>query len=326
MNNSLKNVIKEIVKNYGETILSEPKRVSAFLADLAREEPKPKKNALVKCLEYGFAQILKNVSESERVICKQKLAQRLHEEEGLDLGLCRETVELIAAVLFGASLIDPSAADLFAKWRLIRTFDGFKNYERITSIAFSPDSEYIVTGSNLSLKLWEIESGWFVHTFEGYEGNIDSAAYSPDGKYITTVSRGNTLKLWEAASGRLVSISEVHDEKVKSVAFSPNGNYFVSRSQDKKLELRDAKSEKLIRSFEEHEVSIESFTFSPDSKYIASGSYEKNVKLWETESGQLIRTFDFEENDTRTKSIAAFSPNGKYIFSASGNSLYQWGL
>ena len=101
MNKNLLNVVKDIIAKYGETVLAEPKRVSALFADLAREEPKPHKNALVKCLEHGFTPILKGVRENERDNCKQRLAQRLHEEEGLDLGLCGETVKLLAVALFG---------------------------------------------------------------------------------------------------------------------------------------------------------------------------------------------------------------------------------
>jgi hypothetical protein len=104
MNANLLNVVKEIVTQCGEQVLSEPKRVSAFFADLAKDEPKPQKNALVKCFEHGFVQILKNAAEPDRALCKQQLAQKLHEEEGLDLGLCGDTLELLAAVLFGEQL------------------------------------------------------------------------------------------------------------------------------------------------------------------------------------------------------------------------------
>jgi hypothetical protein len=101
MNNNLLKVLTEITAQYGDSILSEPKRVSAFLADLAQDEPKPHKNALVKCLEHGFTQTLKDIPENERGSCKQQLAQKMHDEEGLDLGLCGETLELLALVLFG---------------------------------------------------------------------------------------------------------------------------------------------------------------------------------------------------------------------------------
>ena len=101
MNGNLLNVVKEMVGRYGESVLSEPRRVAALFADLAKDEPKPRKNAFVKCLEHGFAQMLKTVPEQERALCKQRLAQKLHEEEGLDLGLCGDSIGILAAVLFG---------------------------------------------------------------------------------------------------------------------------------------------------------------------------------------------------------------------------------
>ena len=100
MSANLLNVLKEITAQYGDSVLSDTKRVSALLSDLARDEPKPQKYALIKCLEHGFARVLKNASESERAAWKQQLAQKLRDEEGLDLGLCDETLEMLAAVLF----------------------------------------------------------------------------------------------------------------------------------------------------------------------------------------------------------------------------------
>jgi len=100
MNTNLLNIINRIVAEQGEGILSEPRRITAFFADLAKDEQKSQKNAFIKCLEHGFAQALKNVAEPDRDACKQRLAQRLNDEEGLDLRLCGEALELLAAVLF----------------------------------------------------------------------------------------------------------------------------------------------------------------------------------------------------------------------------------
>jgi large subunit ribosomal protein L7/L12 len=100
MNDNFLIIIKQIVTDQGDSIFSNPRRVSAFFADLARDIPKPQKNAFVKCLERQSAQILKNAAELDRETCKQRLAQKLNEEEGLDLGLCGEAIELLAAVLF----------------------------------------------------------------------------------------------------------------------------------------------------------------------------------------------------------------------------------
>ena len=100
MKNSLLNIIKKITQKYGEAVLNKPGSISAFLEKQVHDVPRPQKNAFIKSLEYGFVKILKNTAESERAGLKQHLAQKLHDEEGFDIGLCRETIKLLAAVLF----------------------------------------------------------------------------------------------------------------------------------------------------------------------------------------------------------------------------------
>ena len=101
MNAELFSVVKEIVEKHSDSVLADPRRVSAFLADMAQEVPKPQKGTFIKCLEQGFAQILKNAAETDRANCKLQLAQRLNKDEGLDIHLCEESLALLAAVLFG---------------------------------------------------------------------------------------------------------------------------------------------------------------------------------------------------------------------------------
>jgi formylglycine-generating enzyme required for sulfatase activity len=96
----LLDIIKQIVAKEGEKILSEPRRVSAFFMDLAKDEPKPQKLAFVKCLEHEFAKILKDVAEKELPNCKESLAKKLNSEEGLELKLCKEAVDMLCAALF----------------------------------------------------------------------------------------------------------------------------------------------------------------------------------------------------------------------------------
>ncbi|MCL2442885.1 MAG: hypothetical protein FWD13_05395 [Treponema sp.] len=101
MNANLSDIVKQIVTEQGEDILSNPKRISAYFADLARDIPKPQKNAFIKSLEHGFVQTLKDVSAGERDNCRQTLTQKLHEEEGFELKLCEETLAMLVEVLFG---------------------------------------------------------------------------------------------------------------------------------------------------------------------------------------------------------------------------------
>jgi len=100
MNTDLLNKLTQFVAERGESILSDPKTVSNFLSDYPRIWEKKEKIALIKCLEFKFAQKLQNVNKEYRTNCKQKLAKEL-EDEGLDICLCKNTVELLATVLYG---------------------------------------------------------------------------------------------------------------------------------------------------------------------------------------------------------------------------------
>jgi len=93
-------VMKQIVTEKGEEILLEPKRVKAFFSDLAKDEPKPQKRAIIECLEHNVVGMLKGVTEEERTNCKEKLAQKLNAEEGLELRLYREAINTLCAVLY----------------------------------------------------------------------------------------------------------------------------------------------------------------------------------------------------------------------------------
>jgi WD40 repeat protein len=187
----------------------------------------------------------------------------------------------------------------------------------VTSVAFSPDGRYALSGSvDKTLKLWEVSSGKVVRTFSGHSNSVNSVAFSPDGKYALSGSVDKTLKLWEVASGKVVRTFAGHSDEVNSVAFSPDGKYLLSGSSDKTLKLWEIASGKELRTFTGHSNSVNSVTFSPDVKYVLSGSRDKTLKLWEVASGKEIRTFT-GHSDTVTS--VAFSPDGKYILSGSGD-------
>jgi hypothetical protein len=56
MNPVLLNALNQIVSKHGVETLSDAKRVKALLADLAADEPRPQKNALVISIERGDAE------------------------------------------------------------------------------------------------------------------------------------------------------------------------------------------------------------------------------------------------------------------------------
>ena len=65
----------------------------------------------------------------------------------------------------------------------------FRAYELpVSSVAFSPDGQHILTGSeDNTAKLWDL-SGRELQSFSGHTSYVRSVAFSPDGQHILTGS------------------------------------------------------------------------------------------------------------------------------------------
>jgi hypothetical protein len=111
MNMSFLAIIKRIVSEQGESVLTDVKRVGDYFADFAGDEPGALKIAFLKCLEYGFYAELKKAPAGSRAAVKGCLAQQLYNEEGLYLILCAEAVNLLEAAVFGETTSEASAVN-----------------------------------------------------------------------------------------------------------------------------------------------------------------------------------------------------------------------
>ncbi|MCL2295098.1 MAG: HAD hydrolase-like protein [Spirochaetes bacterium] len=223
--------------------------------------------------------------------------------------------------------------------RLIRTFEGHSSI--VLSVAFSPNSKYIISGGSSNLKtdesenntlmLWEVKSGNLVYTIENHAGDsVRSAAFSPNGKYIISGATGTTvanLQLWDTGTGCFIKsfggIKDFligHQCNVLSIAISPDSKRIVAGVNYKVFKLWDIEKGRLIRNMgsgsKKHTDSVLSVAYSSDNKCIASGSKDKTLKLWKAEKGQLIRTFEGHTGDVHS---VAFSPDNKYIVSGSAD-------
>ena len=83
---------------------------------------------------------------------------------------------------------------------LERTLSG--HTQRVTAVAFSPDSRTLATGSvDFTVKVWNVADGALVRTLSGHGSSVMAVAFSPDGALLASGSEDTTVRLWRASDG-----------------------------------------------------------------------------------------------------------------------------
>lgn len=216
----------------------------------------------------------------------------------------------------------------------------------IRSVKFTPDNNYVITGSaDFSIGAWNLNSRTFKSEVQRIEGTeeesnawIRAVDISDDGKYLISASDANTFCVWQYNENQSdeflyrenICKRDIHDGRVTSVAFSPsdkNSKYLIaSASEDRKIRLWNLDGD-LLNEFIGHKNRVLSVRFSPDSSCLISGSQDQTLRLWKITSEKT--TYNSVEYSGHTDAVRAvvFSPDGKMVISGGADSTIRiWDL
>ncbi|MFL6447307.1 MAG: caspase family protein [Bryobacteraceae bacterium] len=196
------------------------------------------------------------------------------------------------------------------------------HWEEITSVAFSPDGQFALTGSrDRTAHLWDVATGREVRSFgedskDTYDKGINPVAFSPDGRSILTGDAGSTARLWDVLSGREIRRFKGHYRAVTSVAFSSDGRSALTVSNDYTARLWEVSSGRVIREIHSEAMLIHCAALSKDGRLILTGGGggDNSAQLWDVASGREIRRF---RGHAFGITASAFSPDGSTAVTAS---------
>jgi WD40 repeat protein len=122
------------------------------------------------------------------------------------------------------------------QWRLLSHLELV--HLQLTSLSFSPDSKWLVTGENeQGVRLWQVEPLQEIVLLGRHAARIKSVAFSPDGTQVASAGDDKTIALWDVVGRKLITKIGLHTAPVYAVAFSPDGRQLISGEHDHSVRL-----------------------------------------------------------------------------------------
>ena len=199
---------------------------------------------------------------------------------------------------------------------LERKLTGHKG--NVNSVAISPDGTWAASSStDMTVKIWDLETGECRATLEGYKGDVRSVAITPDGKRILLGSFDNTVRVWDTESSHEVAMLKGHTSGLWIVVALRDNTRMLSGGFDRTLRLWELASGKCLKTIEcgtECADEVFSSAVNPAGTQALSGHSNGRVQLWNLETGECLATL--KGHSALVKSVQIM-PDG--LFAVSGS-------
>jgi len=183
----------------------------------------------------------------------------------------------------------------------------------------SPDGDRILTAAQDGrARVWDARTGELQLELVGHEGGVRCARFYRGGQRILTTSEtpwDKSVRLWEAASGAERAVLRAQGAQPISVSLDPSGRFALTGSWWGEAELWDLESETLVRAWRAHASHVVGASISPDALHLLTSSSSPVGRLWNLGDGAEQMTLD---DGRHIPTFAEFSPDGRWILSASG--------
>jgi WD40 repeat protein len=174
--------------------------------------------------------------------------------------------------------------------------------EGITAMAFSPNSEIVVSGSwDGTIIVWEAKSGREIARMAQII-KWESLTFSPDGKYVAAIDsvkdgvlpKEGIIRIWEVSNGQEIT-RITYPSQVDTIVFSPDGKYIalsgftdpLKPNHKGMVSIREVLSgSEIARYF--HPYRIYSMIFTSNNKYLITDSADSHgtIVMWNVQTGK----------------------------------------
>jgi WD40 repeat protein/tRNA A-37 threonylcarbamoyl transferase component Bud32 len=151
----------------------------------------------------------------------------------------------------------------------------------IRGLAFSPDSQWLLTGSfNSTFRLWSAATGTPLGKPIRVDGEVWTVDFSHDGRLALSAGSARTVQLWDTADWTKHGVPMLNPATIAVARFEPEGRLITAGGYNQSVRLWHILSGKQVGPDLPHAAPVVAVAWSRDSKHFASAARDGKVKLW----------------------------------------------
>jgi WD40 repeat protein len=232
-------------------------------------------------------------------------------------------------------------------------------------LAAMPDGKHFIAAGSRVL-LWSINGDEPEHVFLELDADDDddreilSLAVAPDGKWFAVGDSNGIVRIWSLADRKEIVTKDIDSNGVTHIAISPDGKEIATIAYDSEVAVWNAADMAPLKKFKVDTNSLNRIEYLAPNMLAAAG---ENTTLWNTTTGALVRElspgrysralarsadgsrfiFGGDESlhiwnvaDDKEEAVInhgvsgseriAFSPDSKFLATASGNAVIIWNI
>ncbi len=180
----------------------------------------------------------------------------------------------------------------------------------ILTASLSPDNRWLVSGDRKgTVKVWSVETGREVKSWNYSGKEITTAAFSPDGKNLATAGQDRDIQLWSTSTWKEANALQGHSRTVCSLSWSPDGSRLASGSRDQSVRIWDVASGTESKCLGGMSDVVRKVLWTPAGKHLIA-SDGNVIRVWDTEDWQ--QSSEYRQHDQGILALAV-SPDGSLV-------------
>jgi WD40 repeat protein len=191
---------------------------------------------------------------------------------------------------------DPSRSGELLIWnvanRTVERVVADAHSDTVYDVKFSRDGKLLVSGAaDKFVKVFEVETGKFVRSFEGHTNHVLGVAFKADGSNLVSSGADNAIKVWNFETGEQIRTITNATKQVTAINYIGVSDNIVSASGDKTVRFHTASNGGNYRNFGGSADYLYTVYASGDETYVITAGEDGLIRVWNGKNGQEITKF-----------------------------------